>query len=73
VTLNRHTFIGLHQNRPGHAGIIVCTFDLDFAALAQRIHQAIADSSTIGTARSGESSPLSRAVTIGSIEDDRQH
>jgi hypothetical protein len=26
---------------------VVCTFDLDFAALAQRIHQAIADSSTL--------------------------
>jgi hypothetical protein len=47
VTLNRRHFVRLHQDRPGHAGIIVCTFDLDFAALAQRIHQAIADSSTL--------------------------
>jgi hypothetical protein len=25
----------------------VCTFDIDFAALARRIHQAIADSPTL--------------------------
>jgi hypothetical protein len=47
VTLNRRHFVRLHQERPGHGGIIVCTFDLDFAALAQRIHQAIEDGSTL--------------------------
>jgi hypothetical protein len=46
VTLNRRHFVRLHQDRPGHAGIIVCTFDMDFAGLAQRIHHTIADSST---------------------------
>jgi hypothetical protein len=40
VTLNRRHFVRLHHDRPGHAGIIVCTFALDFAALAQRIHQS---------------------------------
>lgn len=41
LTLNRRHFIRLHQSRPNHAGIIVCTFDQDFAALAKRVHKAI--------------------------------
>jgi predicted nuclease of predicted toxin-antitoxin system len=41
VTLNRRHFIRLHQATPTHAGIVVCTFDPDFAALAQRIHSAL--------------------------------
>ena len=41
LTLNRKHFIRLHQEDSNHAGIIVCTFDPQFAALAQRIHQAI--------------------------------
>jgi hypothetical protein len=41
VTLNRRHFIRLHQTTPTHAGIVVCTFDPDFAALAQRIHSAL--------------------------------
>jgi len=39
VTLNRRHFVRLHSERPTHAGIIVCTFDPDFAALAGRIHE----------------------------------
>jgi hypothetical protein len=42
LTINRKHFIRLHRQQPDHAGIIVCTFDLDFAALAQRIHDALA-------------------------------
>ena len=42
LTLNRLHFIRLHRQRPDHAGIIVCTFDPDFAAQAGRIHAAIA-------------------------------
>jgi hypothetical protein len=42
VTLNRKHFIRLHTLQPDHAGIVVCTFDLDYAALAQRIHDALA-------------------------------
>lgn len=34
VTLNRKHFIRLHQINPAHAGIITCTFDPDFLALA---------------------------------------
>jgi hypothetical protein len=41
VTLNRRHFIRLHHTTPAHAGMVVCTFDPDFAALAQRIHTAL--------------------------------
>jgi predicted nuclease of predicted toxin-antitoxin system len=41
ITLNRRHFIQLHHTTPTHAGIIVCTFDLDFVGLAQRIHTAL--------------------------------
>jgi predicted nuclease of predicted toxin-antitoxin system len=41
ITLNRRHFIRLHHTTPTHAGIIVCTFDLDFSALARRIHTAL--------------------------------
>jgi len=41
LTINRKHFIRLHYQHPRHAGIIVCTFDLDFTALAQRIHLAL--------------------------------
>jgi hypothetical protein len=41
VTLNRRHFIQLHHATPEHAGIVVCTFDPDFAALVLRIHTAL--------------------------------
>ncbi len=41
VTLNRRHFVRLHEEHPDHAGIVVCTYDPDFAALAQRIHIAV--------------------------------
>ena len=41
LTLNRKHFIRLHQEQPGHAGIIVCTVDPDFASQAARIHAAL--------------------------------
>jgi predicted nuclease of predicted toxin-antitoxin system len=47
VTLNRRHFVGLHAERPGHAGIVVCTFDTDFAALARRIHDAVVAASDL--------------------------
>lgn len=37
LTLNRKHFIRLHQSGVEHAGIIVCTIDLDASALAHRI------------------------------------
>jgi hypothetical protein len=42
ITLNRRHFIRLHNAGEPHAGIIVCTFDPDFVALAQRAHEALA-------------------------------
>ena len=42
VTLNRRHFIRLHQSEPDHYGIVVCTFDPDFVALARRIGEALA-------------------------------
>ena len=47
LTLNHLHFIRLHQQQPAHGGIIVCTFDPQFEAQAERIHQAIAGQSTL--------------------------
>lgn len=41
LTLNRRHFIRLHQSVTEHAGIVACTLDLDFKALAKRIHEAV--------------------------------
>jgi hypothetical protein len=41
LTLNRKHFIHLHTLKPDHCGIIVCTFDANFAALAERIDAAL--------------------------------
>ena len=41
LTLNRRHFIRLHGRQPNHGGIIVCTFDPDFARQARRIDSAI--------------------------------
>ena len=43
LTLNRKDFIRLHRRSASHGGIIVCTFDLDFDALANRVRLAIKD------------------------------
>jgi hypothetical protein len=40
LTLNRRHFIRLHQTDPHHHGMIACTFDADFAALAARVDAA---------------------------------
>ena len=47
LTMNRRHFIRLHQERPQHAGIVVCTLDPDFAGQAERIHAAIGDQSSL--------------------------
>jgi hypothetical protein len=41
LTFNRKHFIKLHNDGSEHTGIIVCTVDTDFKALAQRIHQTL--------------------------------
>ena len=48
MTLNRKHFVRLHQVSKKHAGIIVCTVDLDYAGQAHRIHQAIKSKTTLG-------------------------
>jgi predicted nuclease of predicted toxin-antitoxin system len=47
LTLNRRHFIRLHQENQTHGGVIVCTFDADFAGQAERIHQAISGHSSL--------------------------
>ena len=42
LTFNRRHFVALHKSQPKHQGIIVCTFDIDFAALSKRIDGAVA-------------------------------
>lgn len=41
LTINRADFIRLHRSDPNHAGIIVCTEDLNRERLALRINEAI--------------------------------
>ncbi|HEY3914485.1 MAG TPA: DUF5615 family PIN-like protein [Verrucomicrobiae bacterium] len=43
LRLNRLHFIRLHRNNADHTGIIVCTFDADFAGQGERINRAIND------------------------------
>ena len=41
LTFNRKHFIQLHHLSPDHTGIIVCTFDPNFTALAHRVHDQL--------------------------------
>ncbi len=47
LTLNRKHFLRLHHRQPNHAGIIVCTFDPNFAGQAQRIDISIRQSDNL--------------------------
>ena len=47
LTLNRKHFIRLHKRSSEHAGIIACTFDTDFSALANCILEAIKSQSNL--------------------------
>jgi Domain of unknown function (DUF5615) len=47
LTINRSDFIRLHNSQPNHAGIIVCTEDLDRQRLAIRINEAIINAGTL--------------------------
>jgi hypothetical protein len=42
LTLNRRHFLRLHRTGHAHAGIVACTQDEDFPALAERIDLALA-------------------------------
>ena len=48
VTLNRRHFVRLHAADGRHAGIIVCSLDLDFDSQAARIDAAIGSISAAG-------------------------
>ncbi len=43
LTLNRLDFKRLHREKPGHAGIIICTEDPDRIGQAQRVAASISD------------------------------
>ena len=47
LTGNRHHFHKLHRAQPDHAGIITYTNDLDYGALAGRIHEAMSEFSDL--------------------------
>ena len=47
VTFNRKHFIRLHNASDDHTGIVVCTVDIDFERIAQRIHAALEASSNL--------------------------
>ncbi len=47
LTHNRQDFIRLHRHRPDHAGILVCTADTDFPALAARIHAELQNTDSL--------------------------
>ena len=43
LTINRIDFKRLHKTNQDHSGIVICTFDADFAGQAQRIDLACKD------------------------------
>jgi len=43
VTRNRKHFIRLHKQKIPHSGIVACSYDPNFPALAKRNHQAVMD------------------------------
>lgn len=47
LTINRKHFIRLHKQSADHCGIIVCTYDPDFAGQAGRIADAISGEATL--------------------------
>jgi predicted nuclease of predicted toxin-antitoxin system len=47
LTQNRKDFIRLHQQQQEHAGIIACTNDRDWQALANRIDESVAQESAL--------------------------
>jgi len=47
LTLNRKHFVGLHNAKPDHRGIVVCSEDRDYVGLASRIHSELTDHSDL--------------------------
>ena len=44
LTINRIDFRRLHDSNVKHEGVVICTFDSDFAGQAARIHDACCES-----------------------------
>lgn len=47
ITQNRRDFIRLHQQGQAHAGIVVCSKNLDWDDFTAAIHQGLADRETV--------------------------
>lgn len=47
LTINRLDFRHLHNTGQDHSGIIACTFDIEFAGQAGRIHKSCEDLSDL--------------------------
>jgi len=47
LTQNRRDFLKLHRSQPDHAGIIICSEDRNFVRLAEQVHNAISEESTL--------------------------
>ncbi|MEL6230353.1 MAG: DUF5615 family PIN-like protein [Cyanobacteria bacterium J06627_3] len=47
LTINRADFIRLHRQSSNHAGIVVCTEDLNRERLANRVHTVISKENTL--------------------------
>ncbi|HQV95259.1 MAG TPA: DUF5615 family PIN-like protein [Anaerolineales bacterium] len=41
LTINRRDFIELHEKSPNHAGVIVCSQNIDLREQAEQIHSSI--------------------------------
>lgn len=48
VTLNRRDFIKIHKSGVPHAGIVVCTVDSDYVALAGRVDRMLDGGNFVG-------------------------
>lgn len=47
LTFNRKHFVRLHRENATHAGIVVCSYDPDFSALADRIHGEVSNHTSL--------------------------
>lgn len=47
ITQNRRDFIALHNQSQAHAGIVVCTKNLDWDSFAEEIERTLADRTSI--------------------------
>jgi hypothetical protein len=70
VTLNRRDFIKIHHSGVPHAGIVVCTVDPDYVALAARVDEAIAGKDVAGElvrVSRGNAKPAPAPGAVGAV------